>query len=152
MEAETESPYETARGVLAGSRVAVIATSVGEMPWASTVYYASDGFDLYINTPEQTRMLRNMLANPHVAYTVDDRTPTLFVQGEGMASVVPAGAELERASALIRERVPEASVGRPGMRIVKIVTDEIYLSDFREGRQPRKQLTVGKKGAQGQHG
>src|SRR5438270_13075412 len=78
----------TALEILRAQRVAVIATADQDEPWASTVFYADDGFNLYVNTPDGTRMLRNLRANPRVSFAIDERAPTYFLQAAAIASVV----------------------------------------------------------------
>lgn len=138
-----------AREILRDHKVAVVATSRADVPWASTVYYAEDGFTLYVNTPSSTRMLGNMKGNPAVAYVVDDRTPDLFLQGEGTARVVAPGPAWDRAAALIRDKVPGAHVGQPGFEIVAILTRTLHLSDFRDGYRPRVTIDAGGTSADG---
>jgi nitroimidazol reductase NimA-like FMN-containing flavoprotein (pyridoxamine 5'-phosphate oxidase superfamily) len=123
-------------------RVAVIATAVQDEPWASTVYYASDGFTLYVNTPDGTTMLRNLLANRRFALAVDEQRPTFFVQATGEAAVVDDPAEMARARDLLAVRVPEAHVGRPGYTLLKLCCEAVYVSDFRQGYRPRAQVKV----------
>jgi nitroimidazol reductase NimA-like FMN-containing flavoprotein (pyridoxamine 5'-phosphate oxidase superfamily) len=131
-----------ARDILREQRVAVIATSAGDQPWASTVYYAEDGFTLYVNTPNGTTMLRNMLGNPRVSYAIDERRPTFFLQATGRGSVVEDAGEFARAKALLAAKVPEAHVGHPGYTLVKIVSDVVFVSDFRLGYRPRAEVVV----------
>ena len=131
-----------ARQILRAQRVAVIATSADDQPWAATVYYAEDGFTLYVNTPSSTTMLRNMLRNPRVSYAIDERRPTFFLQAVGRAAVVDDPAEFERARALLAAKVPEAHVGRPDYTLVKIVSEIVYVSDFRQGYRPREEFHV----------
>ncbi len=129
--------------ILREHRVAVIATALGDQPWASTVYYAEDGFVLYVNTPNSTTMLRNLLQNPRVSYAIDERTPTFFLQAIGRASVVDNPEEFARARALLAAKVPEAHVGHPSYTVVRIDTEVVYVSDFRHGYRPRAEVIVG---------
>jgi len=131
-----DEPSRKVADYLASHRVAVIATTDGERPWASTVYYAAAGFDLVINTPASTRMLRNIHQKAPVAYAIDERVPDLFLQGEGDACELARGSDWDQAAALLGEKVPEAHVGAPGFTIVKVATRRLVLSDFREGFRP----------------
>jgi nitroimidazol reductase NimA-like FMN-containing flavoprotein (pyridoxamine 5'-phosphate oxidase superfamily) len=128
--------------ILRDQRVAVIATSADDQPWAATVYYAEDGFTLYVNTPNTTTMLRNMRRNPRVSYAIDERRPTFFLQAIGRATPVDDPAEFARARALLAAKVPEAHVGRPDYTLVKIVSEVVYVSDFRNGYRPREEIVV----------
>ncbi|HEX5414234.1 MAG TPA: pyridoxamine 5'-phosphate oxidase family protein, partial [Chloroflexota bacterium] len=106
-------------------------------------YYANDAFTLYVNTPNLTTMLRNLRQNPRVAYAIDERKPTFFLQASGEASIVEDPAEFARARGLLSRKVPEAHVGDPKYTLVKIETDRIYVSDFRNGYRPRAEVVVG---------
>lgn len=140
--AVTWDARSAALDILRDNRVAVIATAAHSQPWASSVYYAEDGFVLYVNTPNSTTMLRNMLDNPRVSYAIDERKPTFFLQAIGRASVVSDADEFERARALLATKVPEAHVGRPSYTLVKIVSEIVYISDFRQGYRPRAEIIV----------
>lgn len=128
--------------ILRDHRVAVVATAIDNQPWASTVYYAEDGFTLYINTPNSTTMLRNLRANPRVSYAIDEQRPTFFLQAIGHAEIVEEPTEFQHARALLAVKVPEAHVGQPGYTLVKIRTERVYLSDFRQGYRPRVEFAV----------
>lgn len=128
--------------ILREHRVAVVATADGDQPWASTVYYAEDGFTLYVNTPNSTTMLRNMRENPRVSYAIDERKPTFFLQAIGRASIVDDPREFAHARALMAAKVPEAHVGHPNYTLVKIVSEVVYVSDFRQGYRPRAEVII----------
>lgn len=140
--AATWDARSAALGILHDNRVAVIATAAGSQPWASSVYYAEDGFVLYVNTPNSTTMLRNLLENPRVSYAIDERKPTFFLQAIGHVSVVSDTVEFERARALLAVKVPEAHVGASGYTLIKIVSEVVYVSDFRQGYRPRAEIVV----------
>ena len=131
-----------AREILRQHRVAVIATSVADDPWASTVFYAEADFILYVNTPTPTTMPRNLRANPRVSYAVDSREPSLFLQATGRATVVEDPAELAQAREILAIKVPEAHVGAAGYTLVRIETAIVYVSDFREGYRPRARIDI----------
>jgi general stress protein 26 len=135
-------PTRIARQILAENRVAVIATSVDDEPWASTVFYAERELTLYVNTPNSTRMLRNLLANPRVSFAIDERKPTYFLQGAGRASIVDDPGEIARAKSLLAVKVPEAHVGAPGYTLVRIQPTTLSVSDFRGGYRPRADIVV----------
>jgi hypothetical protein len=135
-------PRTVALDVLRNHRVAMIATGLDGQPWASTVYYAEQGFTLYVNTPSRTTMLRNMIENPRVSYAIDDREPSSFLQAVGRASVVVDPEEFNGARALLAVKVPEAHVGAPNYTLVKIDTDVVYVSDFRQGYRPRAEVRI----------
>jgi hypothetical protein len=49
-----------------------LATSGPEGPWAATVFYVNDGFDIYFVTRPNTRHVRNLEGSPRVAATIND--------------------------------------------------------------------------------
>ncbi|HVC32178.1 MAG TPA: pyridoxamine 5'-phosphate oxidase family protein [Chloroflexota bacterium] len=128
--------------ILREQRVAVIATVDGDQPWASTVYYAADGFVLYVNTPNGTTMLHNITQNSCVGYAIDERRPTFFLQAIGRAAIVDDSEEFVHARALLAVKVPEAHVGAPGYTLVKIESTVVYVSDFRQGYRPRAEVII----------
>ncbi len=128
--------------ILQSERVAVVATSFQDRPWASTVYYVDAGFVIYVNTPNSTTMLRNLLVNPNVSFAIDERRPTFFLQATGNASVVVDPAELAQVTLLFAVKVPEAHVGADDYTLVRIDTDRVYVSDLRDGYRPRAEVEV----------
>lgn len=140
--APTWDARSAALDILRDNRVAVVATAAGFQPWASSVYYAEDGFVLYVNTPNSTTMLRNLIENPRVSYAIDERKPTFFLQAIGYASVVSNATEFEHARSLLARKVPEAHVGGSGYTLIKIVSEVVYVSDFRQGYRPRAEVIV----------
>jgi len=138
--------------ILRAQRVAVIATADGGEPWASTVFYADEGFTLYVNTPNGTRMLRNMRANPRVSFAIDERAPTYFLQAAALARLVDDPIEYAHARELLAVKVPEAHVGHPSYTLVKLVSQRVYVSDYRGGYRPRAELIVSKTSASHQQG
>ncbi|MDE3074069.1 MAG: pyridoxamine 5'-phosphate oxidase family protein [Chloroflexota bacterium] len=47
-----------------------LATSGGGQPWAATLFYANDGFDIYYLSALSSQHSVNVLANPTVAVTI----------------------------------------------------------------------------------
>jgi uncharacterized protein YhbP (UPF0306 family) len=79
-----------------------LATSADSLPWAATVFYASDAeFNCYFVSDHRTRHAREMLANPRVALAinadVNNWNDVRGLQVEGEASRVEG---TERAKAL----------------------------------------------------
>ncbi len=55
-----------------GHNTMTLATTLGESPWAATVFYASDGFKLYFFSAPDSRHCQNLAANPRVAVTIQE--------------------------------------------------------------------------------
>src|SRR3970040_346512 len=49
-----------------------LATCQGDIPWAATVFYASDSFRLYFFSAPDSRHCQNLAANPRVAVTIQE--------------------------------------------------------------------------------
>jgi PPOX class probable F420-dependent enzyme len=104
------------RRFLATARVAHLATAdASGTPHVVPVCYAVEGATLYITIDEKPKRrdvplkrLRNILANPAVAVSVDrwdeDWTRLAWVMLRGHAEILEAGAEHDRAQDLLRDR------------------------------------------------
>jgi PPOX class probable F420-dependent enzyme len=104
---------------LDAARVAHLATAdAAGIPHVVPVCYAIDAATLYVTIDEKPkrhdrplRRLRNILANPAVAVTVDrwdeDWRRLAWVMLHGRAEILADGAEHDRAQALLRERYPQ---------------------------------------------
>ncbi|MGH2458395.1 MAG: hypothetical protein ACRDIY_05955 [Chloroflexota bacterium] len=64
------------------------------------------------------------------------------MQAIGRASVVGDAEEFQHARALLAAKVPEAHVGGSGYTLLKIVSEIVYVSDFRQGYRPRAEVIV----------
>jgi uncharacterized protein YhbP (UPF0306 family) len=63
---------ELAQRYLAEHHTVSLATSGSEGLWATTVFYACDGFTLYYMSEPHTRHARNVAASPQLAATVNE--------------------------------------------------------------------------------
>jgi len=107
------------RRFLDSERVAHLATADADgAPHVVPVCYAIDNATLYVTIDEKPKRhdvplkrLRNILANPSVAVTVDrwdeDWTRLAWVMLRGSAEILHDGAEHDRAQALLRVRYPQ---------------------------------------------
>jgi PPOX class probable F420-dependent enzyme len=107
------------RRFLDAGRVAHLATADARgVPHVVPVCYAIADATLYITIDEKPKRqdvplkrLRNILANPVVAVTVDrwdeDWTRLAWVMLHGRAEILHGGAEHDRAQALLRSRYPQ---------------------------------------------
>ena len=87
-----------------------LATCHGEVPWASTVFYASEGMSLYFFSDPQTRHCGNLTANPKVAVTIQedyaDWRKIKGIQLEGEVEVVDSALEKAKAMAAYTRKYP----------------------------------------------
>lgn len=97
-------------GLLAAQRTMTLATSLDGMPWAATVFYASDeAFNLYFVSDPRTRHARHILANPQVALSISaaargwEEVSGLQVAGRALQLDEPAR---KQALALYLEKFP----------------------------------------------
>jgi len=108
-----------ARAFLDAIRVAHLATAdSGAAPHVVPVCFACTGATLYITidakpkgNPAGLKRLRNILANPRAAFIADrydeDWSRLGWVMLRGVAEILDAGAEHDRAQALLRARYPQ---------------------------------------------
>ena len=81
-----------------------LATCSGDVPWAATVFYASDEFELYFFSSPDSRHGQNLAANARVAVTVQedykDWRTIKGIQLEGKAVRVDGVIEKAKAMAI----------------------------------------------------
>jgi PPOX class probable F420-dependent enzyme len=110
---------ESARRFLDGCRVGHLATAdAGAAPHVVPVCFACTDTTLYVTIDAKPkgnaaglRRLRNIMANPRAAFVADrydeDWTRLGWVMLRGAAEILDAGAEHDRAQALLRMRYPQ---------------------------------------------
>ena len=95
-----------------------LATCAGDIPWAATVFYASDRLDLYFFSAPDARHSVNLSGNPRVAVTIQedykDWRAIKGIQLEGR--VMRVDGVLEKAKAL-------AVYARKYADVIKLFTD-----------------------------
>jgi len=95
-----------------------LATSAGDLPWAATVFYASDGLRLYFFSAPESRHCQNLAANGRVAVTVQedyqDWRKIKGIQLEGQAELVDGVVEKAKAMTIYALKYPE---------VIKLFTD-----------------------------
>ncbi len=95
-----------------------LATSAGDLPWAATVFYASDGLRLYFFSAPESRHCQNLSANGRVAVTVQedyqDWRKIKGIQLEGRAELVDGVVEKAKAMTIYALKYPE---------VIKLFTD-----------------------------
>jgi uncharacterized protein YhbP (UPF0306 family) len=88
-----------------------LGTCHGEIPWAATVFYASDGLRLYFFSAPDSRHCQNLSANPRVAVTIQedyrDWRKIKGIQLEGKVVLVDSIFEKGKAMAVYARKYPE---------------------------------------------
>jgi uncharacterized protein len=88
-----------------------LGTCSGDVPWAATVFYASDDLRLYFFSVPDSRHCQNLAANPRVAVTVQedyhDWQKIKGIQLEGTAILVDSITEKAKAMAVYARKYPE---------------------------------------------
>jgi len=95
-----------------------LGTCAAEIPWAATVFYASQGLRLYFFSVPESRHCQNLAANPRVAVTIqEDYKDWRVIKGiqlEGRVEAVDGLLEKGRAMAVYAGKYPN---------IMKLFTD-----------------------------
>lgn len=88
-----------------------LATCQESIPWAATVFYASDGLRLYFFSAPDSRHCQNLTANPRVAVTIQedyrDWRRIKGIQLEGRVVEVDSLLEKGKAIAVYARKYPE---------------------------------------------
>ena len=95
-----------------------LATSAGDVPWAATVFYASDDLQLYFFSAPDSRHCQNLAANARVAVTIQedyhDWRQIKGIQLEGGVTLVDGVLEKAKAMAVYARKYPG---------VIKLFTD-----------------------------
>jgi len=95
-----------------------LATSAGDVPWAATVFYASDKLRLYFFSAPDSRHCQNLAANARVAVTIQedykDWRQIKGIQLEGRVMLVDGVLEKAKAMAIYARKYAD---------IIKLFTD-----------------------------
>jgi len=95
-----------------------LATSAGDVPWAATVFFASDDLRLYFFSAPESRHCQNLAVNSTVAVTVQedykDWRKIKGIQLEGRVMLVDGMIEKAKALAIYGLKYPE---------VIKLFTD-----------------------------
>ena len=88
-----------------------LGTCSGDVPWAATVFYASDDLRLYFFSAPDSRHCQNLAANPRVAVTIqedyDDWQKIKGIQLEGTVTLVDSIVEKAKAMTVYARKYPE---------------------------------------------
>jgi uncharacterized protein len=88
-----------------------LGTCFQDVPWAATVFYASDDLKLYFFSVPDSRHCQNLAANPRVAATIQEDYKNWQeikgIQLEGRVTLVDSLAEKAKAMAVYARKYPE---------------------------------------------
>ena len=135
-----------------------LATSQGEIPWAATVFYASNGLRLYFFSAPDSRHCQNLAANPRVAVTVQedyrDWRKIKGIQLEGQVVQVDSLIEKGKAMAAYTRKYPEVMkvFANPAsgvfyqaflkVKFYCVVPERLFYIDNEQGFGKRQELIV----------
>jgi uncharacterized protein YhbP (UPF0306 family) len=96
---------------LKGHNTMTLATCTGGVPWAATVFFASDDLRLYFFSAPESRHCQNLSANSQVAVTIQedyqDWRKIKGIQLEGRVLLVDGVVEKAKAMAIYASKYPE---------------------------------------------
>ena len=135
-----------------------LATTQGDLPWAATVFFASEDFRLYFFSAPDSRHCQNVAANPRVAVTIQedyrDWRKIKGIQLEGRVTLVDGIIEKARAMAIYARKYPEiiklfidpaSGVFHKAFLKVKfycVMPDRVFFIDNAQGFGKRQELTI----------
>ena len=94
-----------------GHNTMTLATCASDVPWASTVFYASDDLRLYFLSAPESRHCQNLSGNSRVGVTIQedykDWREIKGVQLEGNVKLVDSVIERAEAMAIYARKYPE---------------------------------------------
>jgi uncharacterized protein YhbP (UPF0306 family) len=135
-----------------------LATCAADVPWAATVFYASDDLQLYFFSSPDSRHCTNLAANAKVAVTVQedyrDWRAIKGVQLEGRVAAVDSVLEKAAAMAVYARKYPEiiklftnpASGGlhRAFLKVkfYRVTPERVFFIDNAQGFGKRQELEL----------
>lgn len=113
-----EELKEQIRRYLQAHNTMTLATCSGNVPWAATVFYASDDLSLYFFSAPESRHCENLALNPRVAVTIQedyrDWRQIKGIQLGGTVALVDSALEKAKALAVYALKYPD---------VIKLFTD-----------------------------
>lgn len=141
-----------------GHNTMTLGTCHGDVPWAATVFYASDGLRLYFFSAPDSRHCQNLAANPQVAVTIQedyrDWRKIKGIQLEGKVVTVDSLIEKGKAMTVYARKYPEvmkiftnpaSGVFYQAFLKVKfycVVPERVFYIDNEQGFGKRQELIV----------
>ena len=135
-----------------------LATCAGDIPWAATVFFASDDFKLYFFSAPDSRHCQNLAANPRVAVTIQedykDWRKIKGIQLEGRVELVDGVLAKAKAMAVYAFKYPDviklftdpsSGVFHKAFLKVKfyrVVPEKLFFIDNEQGFGKRQELLI----------
>ena len=135
-----------------------LATCAGDIPWAATVFYASDQLQLYFFSSPDARHSINLSVNPRVAVTIQedyqDWRAIKGIQLEGAVMLVDGVLEKAKAMAVYARKYadviqlftdPTSGIFHKAFLKVKfyrVVPDKVFFIDNEQGFGKRQELNL----------
>jgi uncharacterized protein YhbP (UPF0306 family) len=135
-----------------------LATCADAVPWAATVFYASDDLSLYFFSAPDSRHCQNLAVNGRVAVTVQedykDWRQIKGVQMEGRASLLDSVIEKAKALAVYGRKYPEVLklFTDPGsgiyykaflkVKFYRVTPEKVFFIDNAQGFGKRQELVL----------
>jgi len=140
---------EQAVAYLSKCPVCTVATaSVDGDPSASTVYFSNAGLDIYFNTARDSQKVRNIIANPRVAITLQEISAPKTdreirgVQYNGKAVILSDAEANESPKPVLARHRAFNSLSRGNSVIVKVAPVRVYLIDYSKGFRHREEIRL----------
>ncbi|MGH7795861.1 MAG: pyridoxamine 5'-phosphate oxidase family protein [Candidatus Binatia bacterium] len=137
-----------------------LATCAGDIPWAATVFYASDDLELYFFSAPDSRHCQNLSVNPRVAVTIQedykDWRAIKGIQLEGKVMLVDGVLDKAKAMAVYARKYadviqlftdPASGVFYKAFLKVKfyrVVPENVFFIDNQQGFGKRQELNLAK--------
>src|SRR6185503_6585289 len=135
-----------------------LATCASDIPWAATVFYASDRLDLYFFSAPDARHSVNLSGNPRVAVTIQedykDWRTIKGIQLEGKVMLVDGVLEKAKALAVYARKYadviklftdPSSGIFHKAFLKVKfyrVVPEKVFFIDNEQGFGKRQELIL----------
>ena len=135
-----------------------LGTCSGDVPWAATVFYASDDLHLYFFSVPDSRHCQNLAANPRVAVTVQedyhDWRKIKGIQLEGTVILVDSMIEKAKAMAIYARKYPEVIklFTNPAsglfykaflkVKFYCVIPEKVFFIDNEQGFGKRQELVI----------
>jgi len=135
-----------------------LATCAGNVPWAATVFYASDELSLYFFSAPESRHCQNLEVNSRVAVTIQedyrDWREIKGLQLEGNGALVDSVIEKAKALAVYARKYPEVIklFTDPGsgvfhraflkVKFYRVTPEQVFFIDNAQGFGKRRQLLL----------
>ena len=153
-----DTPKQQLLDYLKSHNTMTLATCAGNIPWAATVFYASDDLRLYFFSAPESRHCQNLAANSRVAVTIQedykDWRKIKGIQLEGRVELVDGLLEKAKAMAVYAIKYPDviklftdpsSGVFHKAFRKVKfycVVSEKLFFIDNEQGFGKRQELLI----------